>query len=371
MNRKKICIVTTARSEYGLLQNIIRQVRDDKELQLQLVVGGAHLCAEQGHTYKMIEQDGYKITAKLDYLKYDDSSKGLVKSIGLCTQQCAEVFNELCPHLLVVLGDRYELLPICSAALLMHIPIAHLSGGDVTLGAIDNQVRNMVTMIADIHFPGSEESANRIHRMVGNNAYVYNVGEPGIENLARSNFIGRTELAEQLYLDISKKWFLVTLHPETKENINYNMLMARKMMESIMSAKEEVIVTYANADEGGVQMNAYYEECAKRNPNVHVCKSLGQLRYNSMMKEAWCVVGNSSSGVIEAPFLGKPVINIGNRQLGRHMCANIINVPLFDANQIDLAIQDVEKMACYPDYYYGDGHVATKVVAILKQYLNK
>lgn len=337
MEKRKICIVTCARSEYGVLRPIINAIRADVSFELQLVVGGAHLCEEQGHTVDMILDDGYEIAGYLDYLQYDDSAEGLTKSMGLCMSQCADVFKMLKPDLLIVLGDRYELIPITSAALLQHIPIAHLSGGDITLGAVDNQVRNMVTMIADLHFPGCEASAENICRMRGDNSNIYNVGEPGLQNLKDTKLMTREELADSLQIDVNKKWVVVTLHTETCAPLQQSKLMAQKMMDALIHLDAEIVVTYANADEGGAELNRYYEQCAAENNNIHVWKSLGQRRYNSVMKEAWCVVGNSSSGIVEAPFLGIPVVNIGNRQKGRYMSPCVINVPKYDGDQIEAA----------------------------------
>lgn len=371
MEKKKVCIVTCARSEYGVLRPIINAIRADVSFELQLVVGGAHLCEEQGHTVDMILDDGFEIAEYLDYLQYDDTAEGLTKSMGLCMSQCAEVFKTLNPDLLIVLGDRYELIPITSAALLQHIPIAHLSGGDITLGAIDNQVRNMVTMIADLHFPGCKASAENICRMRGDNSNIYNVGEPGLQNLKDTKLMTREELADSLQIDVNKKWVVVTLHTETCAPLQQSKLMAQKMMEALIHLDAEVIVTYANADEGGAELNRYYEQCAVKNKNIHVWKSLGQRRYNSVMKEAWCVVGNSSSGIVEAPFLGIPVVNIGNRQKGRYMSPCVINVPEYDDNQIEAALNQIVNIERKPDFYFGDGEVANKVVERIKVFLNK
>jgi len=368
----KICVITSARSEYGLLRWTINAIKHNSDLHLQIVVGGGHLCPEQGMTYKLIEEDGYKIDKKVPFLLSTDTSADIVKSMGTCLTFFADVYKELRPDMIVVLGDRYELLPICSAALVMRIPIAHISGGDVTEGAIDNQIRNAVTMMANIHFPGTDESAVNIKRMLGKTDNIFNVGEPGIENFKRSKMMSRKELAQSLGINPSKKWILSTLHSETKATVDQSMFIAHKMIDAFKTVENvEVIITYANTDLGGIQMNNYYEESAKSKNNIHVFKSLGQLRYNSLMMEAWCIVGNSSSGIVEAPLTGKPVINIGNRQKGRHMCQNIINVPEYDKDQIKKALLQIDYCHFTPDYYFGDGNASEHIVSHIKQYFNE
>ena len=194
----KVCIITAARSEYGLLKWVIDGVYQDSELQLQLVVTGAHLSEEHGLTYRFIEDDGYPIAAKVDmHLKSDDKTD-IVRSMGRCSDGFADAFAQLHPDVVVVLGDRYELLPIVSAALVMGIPIAHLSGGDITEGAIDNEVRNAVSMMSAIHFPGVESSADNLRRMLGDDAKIFTAGEPGLESFLRYELMDRPELAESI-----------------------------------------------------------------------------------------------------------------------------------------------------------------------------
>lgn len=370
MNQKKVCIVTAARSEYGLLRWVIDEVYKSSDLELQLVVTGGHLSEEQGCTYKAIEADDYPIVAKVDINVDSSTQVAICKTMATCLEKLADTFNRLHPDVLVVLGDRYELLPICSAALMLNIPIAHISGGDVTEGAIDNYVRNAVTMMSAIHFPGPQSSADNIKRMIGTDRHVYLVGEPGLENLKESSLMSRKELASDLELDINKRWALCTLHSETMEDVQQSILMARKMVDALLKLQDtEIIITYANADLGGSTMNLYYEEVGMQFNNVHVHKSLGQLRYNSMMTECWCVVGNSSSGIVEAPFIGKPVINIGNRQKGRYMSHNIINVPEYSNDEIEKALAQVDKHPTSPDFYWGDGNTSRVIVKHLKSFL--
>ena len=369
---KKICVVTAARSEYGPLRWIIDGIWHDKEMELQLVVTGAHLSEEQGLTWRFIEEDGYLITAKVNVQLTSEDRYSIVRSMGRCSEGFADAFSRLQPDIVVVLGDRYELLPIVSAALVMRIPIAHLSGGDVTEGAIDNEVRNAVSMMSTIHFPGVEHSAENLRRMLGADAKIYTAGEPGLDNFLRHDLMSREELAKSLQLDSVKRWCLVTLHPETKIELQENLQMVQNLFEVMRTIDGiQFVISKANADFGGKQINDYWDEAVKLDRNkFKLYTSLGQLRYLSFMKQAEGVIGNSSSGIIEAPFLGIPVINIGDRQKGRHLCKNVIQ-----CNRDKASIEDAfSKMLAQPkmvDTYYGDGHTAAFVIEKLKDWLNK
>ena len=368
---KKVCIITAARSEYGLLRWTIDSVQQNPNLELQLVVTGAHLMAEHGYTYKYIEEEGYPISAKMDMGLSSDSKEAIVESMGRCSMGFAKTFAELQPDLAVVLGDRYELLPICSAALVMNIPIAHISGGDVTIGAIDNEVRNAVTMMSVLHFPGVEKSAQNIIRMRNSDANVWTVGEPGLDNFRRSVLMTRQELAENIGIPMSNKWILVTLHPETNESLEYNLQMAKNIIALTDSMTDaSIVISKANADFGGNQINDNWTELERLNPEkYHLYPSLGQMRYLSFMNECYAVLGNSSSGIIEASCLGIPVINIGNRQTGRFICKNVrqVNNDLTEIQSAWSAIEtDPERIK---DSYYGDGCTAEKIVKHIEEYL--
>lgn len=369
-HKHKIAVITCTRAEYGYLKRVMRLVEVDADLELQLVAGGAHLRQEQGYTLHMIEEDGFRIDAKLDYLQFDNTEKGIVEAMALCQKQCAEVFSNLMPDAIVVLGDRYELLPICSAALVMRIPIVHISGGDVTEGAIDNEIRNAITMMADLHFPGTEDSAANIRRMRNTSQHIYAVGEPSIENLAKEQLLTKQELSDTFGWDAAKPWYVVTLHPETKLTLQENIAMARTMMQVLAEQQDaQVIVTLANTDCGGEEMNAVYKEYAEQYEHIYVYPSLGQKNFNSAMAQAYCVMGNSSSGIVEAPFLAVPVINIGLRQEGRHRCSNIIDVPECTEASLRAALAQIPTMHPQSDTYWGDGNTSQKIVDTIKDFL--
>lgn len=366
----KVCIITAARSEYGLLKWVIDGVHNDSELELQLVVTGAHLSEEHGKTIRFIEEDGYPIAAGVDMHLTSDNRKDLVHSMGYCSTGMADALEELQPDVVMVLGDRYELLPIVGAALVMGIPVAHLSGGDVTEGAIDNEVRNAVSMMSAIHFPGVESSAENLRRMLGEGAPIYTAGEPGLESFLRFNLMSRKELADNIVLDVNKKWCLVTLHSETKLSLEQNLKMVQNLFEVMEQTKNvQFVISKANADFGGMQINEFWDKAVRQDTDkYHLFTSLGQRRYLSFMQQAVGVIGNSSSGIVEAPFLGIPVINIGDRQKGRYLCKNVIQ-----CDRTKVAIEDAfKKMLVQPkivDNYYGDGHTSEFIITKLKEWL--
>ena len=366
---KKVCIVTAARSEYGVLRWLIDEVHHDKDLELQLVVTGAHLSVEQGLTYKFIEQDGYPITAKVPILLSGDDEVSIAKTMGVCSLSMADTFNRLNPDLLVVLGDRYELLPIVSTALVMRIPVAHISGGDVTEGAIDDEVRNAVSMMSTLHFPGVEDSAKNLHRMLGKEKNVFAVGEPGLDSFLRMLLWDKHETARELHIDEDKKWCLVTLHPETKLSLEDNLNMAHHLFDAMCETQGvQYVITKANADAGGAAINDFWAEAIADKPDMQLYPSLGQKRYLSFMKYADMVVGNSSSGIIEAPFMGTPVVNIGDRQKGRHICQNVICCS-HSKDDISEALDRAMQADRMVDTYWGDGHSSQRIVSEIKKFL--
>lgn len=367
---KKVCIITASRSEYGLMRWIIDSVHLDKDLELQLVVTGAHLSNEQGFTYKFIEEDGYPIKEKVPMLLSCYDALGVAKSMGICAVSISDTFHRLNPDIIVVLGDRYELLPIVGTALVMHIPIAHIGGGDVTEGAIDDEIRNAITMMSTLHFPGVKDSAENIIRMRGTSESVFVVGEPGLDSFLHLDLWSREETAKHLNLDLRKKWCLVTLHPETKLSIEDNLSMANNLYKAMIQTEGiQFIITKANADVGGFQINNFWmEKAANHNNEIQLYSSLGQIRYLSFMKHADLILGNSSSGILEAPFMGTPVVNIGNRQFGRHICKNV----LCCGNGFE-EIQDAIKKSLNSnrivDTYWGDGHTSERICNQIKKYI--
>lgn len=369
----KICFVTAARSEYGVLKWIMKDVQKCADFQFQLIVTGGHLSWEQGHTIDQILADGFPVSKALDIGLDTSDTPQIAAAMGRLSEEISRAFDELKPDYLVVLGDRYELLSICSAAFIMRIPIIHLSGGDVTEGAIDDGVRNAVTMLADYHFPGTKASAENIIRMRNSAENIWVVGEPGLDAFFREKLMDRSELAANLGLDMGKQWLLMTYHPETKESLEHNLFVVKCCIESIMKLDDiQLVITYANADFGGKQINEYIREQEPLHAGkIKVIPSLGQLRYLSFMRQAAAVIGNSSSAIIEAPFLSIPVVNIGNRQKGRYQCGNILQCAATE-NAIEEAVKKiitVQKTDISDRYYWGSGHTSEQILEILKQEL--
>ena len=370
---KKICVVTAARSEYGLLKWLIKDIDESDDFTLQLIVTGGHLSYDQGHTIDQIIEDGFKIDYTVDAQLDTTSTARIAESMGRMAEGFAKAFEELEPDYLLILGDRYELLPICNTAFVMRISIIHISGGDVTEGAIDDGIRNAVTMLAQYHFPGTEDSAKNIIRMRGSNKNVWSVGEPGLDSFNREKLLTREELAGNFQLDINNRWALMTYHAETKESIEHNIHNVKNCVDVLVSQDDlQTIITYANADFGGSQINEYIEEVAQKYPKkLKVIPSLGHFRYLSFMKQVDFVIGNSSSGIVETPFMNIPTINIGNRQKGRHQCGNIVQcLPKLEA--IRNAVENIEivKKTFHDDLnYWGNGHTSEKIVEILKKEL--
>ena len=363
---KTIAVVTATRAEYGLLRRTIEALREEPSFDVRLIVTGTHLSPAFGETWKQIQKDGLKIDEKIDYLSEDRSPAGIAREAARCAQLFADAFEAMQPQLLLVLGDRYELLPICSTALIMGIPIAHIAGGEHTEGAIDDAVRNAVTMMATVHFPNSEEAAREVIRLRGSDQNVFEVGEPGAEHILKAVHPSREELAARLGLDPSKPWVMATLHPETRESEDYNLNMAQSMLDALRTLQgHEIVLSKANADFCGEKMNKLYEAAR----GVHLFSSLGQEVFLGMMKEAALMVGNSSSGVIEAPLFGTPFINIGHRQTGRRMSACVISCE--PTLQDILRAISLVKGRFQPDLLPGTGHTSELIARHLKEYFHE
>lgn len=368
---KKICVVTAARSEYGVLKWLMKDIDSSEDFKLQLIVTGGHLSHEQGYTVTQIIEDGFEIDYMVDAQLDTISTSNIAKSMGRMASGFAEAFDSLKPDFVLVLGDRYELLPICNTAFVMCIPIIHLSGGDITEGAIDDGIRNAVTMLSEYHFPGTEDSAKNIIRMRGSDKNVWAVGEPGLDSFNRENLLSREQIAENLCLNPDKMWVLMTYHAETQNSIEHNLNTVKDCINALLEHKDlQTVITYANADYGGREINKYIEKVGNDNPErFKVIPSLGHFRYLSYMKQVEFVIGNSSSGIVEAPFMNIPTINIGNRQKGRHQCGNVIQCEAcFD--KINEAIQKVygiNKGTIDDLYYWGDGHTSERILGILKE----
>ncbi|WP_169084599.1 UDP-N-acetylglucosamine 2-epimerase [Paenibacillus sp. PL91] len=341
MGRRKICIVTGTRAEYGLLCRLMTEIQNDNELELQLVVTGMHLSSEFGLTYKQIEEDGFYIDEKIEMLLSSDTPTGIAKSMGIAILGFADAFQRLLPDVLVLLGDRFEILSAAQTALVMRIPVAHISGGELTEGVIDESIRHSLTKMSHIHFTVNEEYTNRVIQLGEQPDRVFKVGDLGVENIRKMSLLSKEEL-DCFYGWKLEKFFLITFHPATLE-----IQTAEEQMKSLLAAVDafpeyQVIFTKSNADTDGRRINELIDDYSTLNSGrVKSYFSLGQLRYLSTMKYCEVVIGNSSSGIIEAPAFSKPTINIGDRQKGRLKASSIIDcAPKTDEiiNSIQMAI---------------------------------
>ncbi len=322
---RKIAVVTGTRAEYGLLYWLMRELQTTSAAQLQLIVTGAHLSQAHGYTVKQIEEDGFEIAARVDIKLDSDSAAGIAASIGICISEMAKIFEQLKPDIVVVLGDRYEMLAVASAALVMGVPIAHIHGGEITEGAIDESIRHAITKMAQIHFTSTDTYRNRVIQLGETPDNVYNFGAPGVEAIKRVTFLNRAEFEKSIGFVLGKKNLLVTFHPVTLESGSSAWQMQQLLAALDLLSDTHIIFTLPNADAGNAELISMIRDFEKTHKFVRVFASLGQQRYLSAMQFIDAVVGNSSSGIIETPSFKKPTINIGNRQQGRLKPASVID----------------------------------------------
>jgi GDP/UDP-N,N'-diacetylbacillosamine 2-epimerase (hydrolysing) len=362
-DNKKVCIVTGTRAEYGLLKPLILQLQQVKNIDLCIVATGTHLSLDFGETYREIEADGFYINAKIKIPLDCDSHGGMVRSTGSAMIAFADYFEKHPPNLLVVLGDRFEILAVTTAAAMLCIPIAHISGGDTSEGAVDEFIRHSITKMSHLHFPTNELSRKRILQMGENPESVFNVGALNVDNILSLPLLSRKELGENLGFCMDDEYALITFHPVTMNDDTCEFSELLKAIDVFPSMK--FLFTYANADAGGRAINLLIDEFVATRKNCVAYASLGNLRYLSAMKYAAVVIGNSSSGLYETPSFGVPCVNIGDRQRGRLCAENVINCsPYADEimNAIKTALSPAFKeIACKTESPFGDGHAAERI----------
>jgi UDP-hydrolysing UDP-N-acetyl-D-glucosamine 2-epimerase len=323
---RKICVVTGTRAEYGLLYWVIEGIRQTPGLELQIIACGMHLAPEFGLTYREIEADGFQIDAKVDMLLSSDTPTGVAKSMGLGIIGFADAFARLEPDVVLVLGDRFEILCATQSAFVAGICVAHISGGEVTEGALDDSFRHCITKMARYHFVAADAYRRRVIQLGEQPDCVFNVGDPGLDNIARLPIVDFAELCISAGLDIAKPYFLVTFHPTTSDGPEPEV-----GFQALIEALDEfpdhgVLLTKSNADAGGRALNDMIDAYAMSRPGRAVAvASLGRVRYLSAMKHCAAVVGNSSSGIVEAPAMGVPTVNVGTRQQGRLKASSVID----------------------------------------------
>lgn len=326
MANRRICIVTGTRAEYGLLYWLLREVQEDPDLDLQIVATGMHLSPEFGLTYQEIEEDGFEIDGKVEMLTSSDTSVGIAKSMGLGTIGFADVLSRLDPDVLVLLGDRYEMLSVAQVALVARIPIAHIHGGEVTEGAVDDSIRHAITKMAHVHFTATDPFRRRVIQLGERPERVFNVGAPGLDYLRHLNLMGKQELESSLGFELGDPTFLITYHPATLQDRP-----PEESVEELLDALDQfpdarLIFTKANADAEGLKINQKIERYVdKESDRAELYSSLGQRRYLSALHHVDLVLGNSSSGLTESPAVPVPTVNLGTRQRGRPRAESVID----------------------------------------------
>ncbi len=369
---RRICFVTGSRAEYGLLRWIMEEIRQDSELDLQLVVTGMHLSREFGFTYEEIEEDGFKIDRKIEILTSSDTSVDIAKSMGIAMIGFANAFNELRPDLIVVLGDRFEIFSAASVALILCIPVAHIHGGETTEGAFDESLRHAITKMSHLHFVANESYRQRVIQLGEQPNQVFLVGGLGVDAIKRLNLLTRPELEDSLDFKLGKKSLLITYHPETLDAPS-----AEKQMEELLAAlailkDTQLIFTLPNSDTNSRILIKMIQEFVSHHKNARAYNSLGQLKYLSCISQVDAVVGNSSSGLSEVPSFKKGTINIGDRQGGRLQAISVINCePTRKSISNAFAkLYSFDFQSSLPDVInpYGEGGASEKIASIIKNY---
>ena len=371
MNKRKVCVITGTRAEYGLLYWLMKEIQSDKDLQLQLIVTGMHLSSEFGLTYKEIEKN-FKIDKKVEMLLSSDTVLGISKSMGLAQISFSEAYEELAPDILIVLGDRYEIFSAVSSAMISRIPIAHISGGEVTEGVIDEAIRHAITKMSHLHFVSTEEYKNRVIQLGEHPNRVFNLGAIGIDNINKLKLFSKNEFVKSIDFSLNKKNILVTFHPVTLEKYT-----SKEQFQELLNSIDEledtnIIFTKSNSDTDGRVINQMIDEYVSRNNNTVSFDSMGQVRYLSALKFVDAVVGNSSSGLTEAPISGIGTINIGDRQKGRINLGSVINCnPTKESisNAFnELYSERFQKALSIVKSPYGNGGTSEKIKNIVKNF---
>ncbi len=371
---KTLCLVTSTRADYGILRPLVRRLHEAEDIELRIVATGTHLCPEFGGTVREIEADGFPIHWKPAIQLSSDSAAAMSKTMGMALLAFAEYFQAHTPDLLVVLGDRYEIEAVCCAAINQRIPIAHLCGGEVTTGAVDNSYRHAITKMSSLHFPTTDVYRRRIIQMGEAPETVFNFGSMSIENSMRVRKLPLDELSADLGFPLRENGYaVVTFHPVTLENHSES-----RQLEELFAAMEQFgdldfVITKANADAGGRAVNALWEEFAAGRGNCLLVDSLGAVRYLSALKHACMMLGNSSSGITEGPASGIPTVNMGDRQRGRLMGESILccrpergDIARAMRRALEPGFRESCRSAANP---YGDGRTSENIFAVLRDFL--
>ena len=374
---RKICVVTGSRAEYGILRNLMAAIKADPELQLQVIATNQHLSKLQGETYKEIERDGFTIDYKV-YMADDeapDNANSTAKSISRGVSGFADAFDALHPDLLLILGDRYEMLAVASTALIYKIPIAHLHGGEITEGAFDDAIRHAISKMSHLHFTSTEAYRDRVIQLGEQPERVFNVGALGVENVVKNNFMSKEEIESSLNFKLTDKCFLCTYHPVTLSNMSSE-VQVLNLLEALDNYKDyHIVFTYSNSDTNSqIIIKRIQEYVDKNGDRCMFIPSLGQRRYFSALKHMTAVLGNSSSGIIEVPSFGIPTLDIGDRQKGRIAADSVIHCG-YSVEEIKEGLKNVLEYSQMPkanghqqvNPYYKEGTCAA-ILQTIKAY---
>jgi UDP-hydrolysing UDP-N-acetyl-D-glucosamine 2-epimerase len=369
---RKIAVFTGTRAEYGLLSLLMTRIHATDTLELQVIVSGTHLSTSHGETWRQIEKDGFAIDARIEMLLASDTAVGVTKSVGLGIIGFADAIDRLKPDILVVLGDRFEALAIAQAAMVARLPIAHIHGGEATEGLIDEAIRHSLTKMSHLHFVSSEVYRKRVIQLGENPGRVWNVGALALDNIATLEKIKKEDLELTIGMKLRSPSFLVTHHPVTLQQDD-SVEEMQNLLKVLVDTKGTVVITGTNADAGGISLRRVAEEFASKNPqNIVLVETLGSVRYLNLMSYVDVVVGNSSSGLLEAPAMGVPTVDIGERQAGRLRAPSVIHSSS-DANDIRNAIAEAlsqkhKQLSALRYTPYGVCGAVGRIVDVIKTY---
>lgn len=369
--KQKVCVVTGTRAEYGLLHWVMKGLQEDPKLDLQVMATGMHLSPQFGLTYRQIESDGFTIDRKVEALLSADSTSGLAKSMGLGIIGFADAFQDLCPDLVLVLGDRYEIFAAASAAMMARIPIVHIHGGEISEGVIDEAIRHSLTKMSHLHFVATKEYRRRVIQLGEQPDRVFVVGGLGVDGIGKLSLMNHEALGSELEIEFRSRNLLITFHPVTLEPAT-----AGQQMVELLAALGELqdtclIFTMPNADIDSGSVIRLIEDFVSERTHAYAFTTLGQLRYLSCMQYVDGVVGNSSSGLTEVPTFCKGTVNIGDRQRGRLRAESVI-----DCDPSRASIGEALMKLYAPDFQeslkavrnpYGEGGASEKIVQILRE----
>lgn len=365
---KNVCVVTGSRAEYGIMRALLLKLNKEQNIKLDVVVTAMHLEEKYGNTYRQIEEDGLNIIKKIPLNLENTSKKCVSKSLALLTTGLSELFEKVKYNLIIILGDRYEMLPVVNVALIYNIPVCHLHGGEKTLGNFDESIRHAITKMSHLHLVASEEFKNRVIQLGEEEHNVHNIGAMGVENVMRQDFLTEKELEETLGIELKEEYYVVLFHPVTLED-GGALKQIQTLLEVLSEQNKQVIFIGSNSDTDSDKIMNEIEKYTMKNNNSKMFISLKPREYHSLVKHSKGLVGNSSSGLIEIPSLKVPTLNIGNRQLGRLRGPSVVDVDT-TKESIQKGLKELSKIRDFYNPYEQDNSIEKAKEAIL-DYLSK